>query len=226
MTLTLLTTNTTGVDKMKINFRIGALITSIATGVLFASSAIAYEGGVANDSYVGDSTGQNVMDSSGDCVRTSSWKVEDMTVECGAEPPVVEEVVEEVVVVPPPVVMYEKTTMSTSALFDFDSDVLKEEGKVALQELGDSIKSKSGKVVDIDIIGHTDSTGPEDYNQGLSERRAQAVADYIISEGIDANIIDVSGEGESNPIASNDTREGRSENRRVDVNVGVEKPSS
>jgi OmpA-OmpF porin, OOP family len=210
---------------MKINFRIGGLITSIAAGVLFASSAIAYEGGVANDSYVGDSSGQNVMDSSGDCVRTSSWKVEDMTVECGAEPPAPEEVVvEEVIVVPPPVVMYEKTTMSTSALFAFDSDVLKEEGKVALHELGDSIKAKGAKVVDIDVIGHTDSTGPEVYNQGLSERRAQAVADYIIGEGIDANIIDVSGEGENNPIASNDTREGRAENRRVDVNVGVEQP--
>ncbi len=208
---------------MKIDYRIGGLITSIAAGVLFASSAIAYEGGMANESYVGDSSGRNVMDSSGNCVRTSSWKVEDMTVECGAEPP---EVVEEVVVVPPPppVVMYEKTTMSTSALFDFDSDVLKEEGKVALQALGDDIKAKSGKVVDIDIIGHTDSTGPEDYNQGLSVRRAQSVADYIISEGIDASIIDVSGEGESNPIASNATREGRAENRRVDVNVGVEQP--
>jgi OOP family OmpA-OmpF porin len=225
MTLTLSTTNTTGVDNMKINFRIGGLITSIAAGVLFASSAIAYEGGVANDSYVGDSSGQNVMDSSGDCVRTSSWKVEDMTVECGAEPPAPEVKAEAPPPPPPPpVVMYEKTTMSTSALFDFDSDVLKEEGKVALHALGDDIKSKSGKVVDIDVIGHTDSTGPEDYNQGLSERRAQAVADYIIGEDIDANIIDVSGEGESNPIASNDTREGRAENRRVDVNVGVEQP--
>ena len=209
---------------MKINFRIGGLITSIAAGVLFASSAIAVEGGVANDSYVGDSSGQNVMDSSGDCVRTSSWKVEDMTVECGAEPPAPAVVEAPPPPPPPPVVMYEKTTMSTSALFAFDSDVLKEEGKVALHELGDSIKAKGAKVVDIDVIGHTDSTGPEVYNQGLSERRAQAVADYIIGEGIDANIIDVSGEGENNPIASNDTREGRAENRRVDVNVGVEQP--
>jgi len=120
------------------------------------------------------------------------------------------------------VVHYEKNTMSTSALFDFDSAVLKEEGKVALHELGDAIKAKGATVVDIDIIGHTDSTGPADYNQGLSERRAQAVADYIISEGIDAVIIDVSGEGESNPVASNDTAAGRSENRRVDINVGVE----
>ena len=209
---------------MKIDYRIGGLITSIAAGMLFASSAIAYEGGMANESYVGDSEGKNVMDSSGDCVRTSSWKAEDMTVECGAEPVVVEE--EVISAPPPPVVVYEKTTMSTAALFDFDSDVLKEEGKVALHELGDEIKAKGAKVVDIDIIGHTDSTGPAEYNMGLSMRRAQSVADYIISEGIDASIIDVSGEGENNPIASNDTREGRAENRRVDVNVGVEPPSN
>jgi OOP family OmpA-OmpF porin len=211
---------------MNIDYRIGGLITSIAAGVLFASSAIAYEGGMANDSYVGDSSGRNVMDSSGDCVRTSSWKVEDMTVECGAEPPAPEVVETPPPPPPPPVVMYEKTTLSTTTLFDFDKSTLKEEGKVALHELDDDIKAKGAKVVDIDVIGHTDSTGPEDYNMALSLRRAQAVADYIISEGIDASIIDVSGEGESNPIASNDTREGRAENRRVDIHVGVEQAAN
>jgi OOP family OmpA-OmpF porin len=211
---------------MKIDYRIGGLITSIAAGVLFASSALAYEGGMANESYVGDSTGKNVRDSSGDCVRTSSWKAEDMTVECGAEPPAPEVVSAPPPPPPPPVIMYEKTTMSATTLFDFDKAVLKEEGKVALHELDDDIKAKGAKVVDIDVIGHTDSTGPEDYNLDLSVRRAQAVADYIISEGIDASIIDVSGEGESNPIASNDTREGRAENRRVDIHVGVEQPAN
>jgi len=211
---------------MKIDYRIGGLITSIAAGVLFASSALAYEGGMANEGYVGDSTGMNVRDSSGDCVRTSSWKAEDMTVECGAEPPAPEVVSAPPPPPPPPVIMYEKTTMSATTLFDFDKAVLKEEGKVALHELDDEIKAKGAKVVDIDVIGHTDSTGPADYNMGLSVRRAQAVADYIISEGIDASIIDVSGEGENNPIASNDTREGRAENRRVDIHVGVEQPAN
>ena len=129
----------------------------------------------------------------------------------------------------PPVaaaVKYEKNTMSTATLFDFDKAVLKEEGKAALHELGDAIKAKQAKVVDIDIIGHTDSTGPAEYNMGLSVRRAEAVRDYIVSEGIDANIIDVSGEGENNPIASNDTAEGRAENRRVDINVGVEQATN
>ena len=127
---------------------------------------------------------------------------------------------------PGAVVQYEKNTLSTSALFDFDKAVLKEAGKVALHELGDTIKAKGARVVDIDIIGHTDSIGSAEYNMGLSVRRAEAVRDYIVSEDIDASIIDVSGEGENNPIASNDTAEGRAENRRVDINVGVEQATN
>ena len=142
-----------------------------------------------------------------------------------ASPDKMAEYVTAVLLAPAPpmaaVVQYEKNTMSTAALFDFDRAVLKEEGKLALHELGDAIKAKGLKVVDIDIIGHTDSVGPAEYNMGLSVHRAEAVRDYIVSEGIDASIIDVSGEGETNPIASNDTAEGRAENRRVDINVGV-----
>lgn len=139
--------------------------------------------------------------------------------DCGAEPPVVENVP-----VPPPAPVYEKNTMSAEALFDHDKSVLKPEGKAALHELGDEIKAKGGSVVDIDVIGHTDSDGTEEYNQSLSVRRAQSVKDYLVIEGVDASIIDVSGEGELNPIASNATREGRAENRRVDILVGVTAP--
>jgi OOP family OmpA-OmpF porin len=127
---------------------------------------------------------------------------------------------------PVAVVKYEKNTMSASALFDHDKSVLKEEGKVALQALGDSIKARGASVVDIDIIGHTDSDGSEEYNMALSIRRAEAVRDYIVSEDVDPSIIDVSGEGESNPIASNATSEGRAENRRVDIHVGVKQPAN
>ena len=85
--------------------------------------------------------------------------------------------------------------MATAARVECDRGGLREDGKVALREMGDAIKAKGARVVDIDIIGHTDSTGPDDYNQGMSERRAQDVADYIIIECIDAAIIDFSGEG-------------------------------
>lgn len=67
------------------------------------------------------------------------------------------------------------------------------------------------------IVGHTDSRGSEAYNQALSERRAQAVADYLYTQGIDKSRVMVSGAGETQPKASNDTAEGRMENRRVEV---------
>lgn len=204
---------------MKNVYRAGGLVSSIAAGLLFANTVLADAGGTVNDSYLGDSKHHYVRDSSGNCVRTSSWKAEDMTMDCGAEPPVVENVP-----VPPPAPVYEKNTMSAEALFDHDKSVLKPEGKAALHELGDEIKAKGGRVVDIDVIGHTDSDGTEEYNQSLSVRRAQSVKDYLVIEGVDASIIDVSGEGELNPIASNATREGRAENRRVDILVGVTAP--
>jgi len=203
---------------MKNVYRIGGLASSIAVGLLFANTVLAHEAGIVNESYVGDSKHHYITDSSGNCVRTSSWKAEDMTIDCGAEPPVAK------VPVPPPAPVYEKMTVSAEALFDHDKSVLKAEGKEALQELGDAIKAKGARVVDIDVIGHTDSDGSEEYNQALSERRAQSVSDYLVSEGVDPNIIDVSGQGELNPVASNATKEGRALNRRVDVHVGVAAP--
>ena len=67
------------------------------------------------------------------------------------------------------------------------------------------------------IMGHTDSDSSEAYNLKLSERRANAVMDYIVSKGIAANRLTSKGFGESDPIASNDTREGKAKNRRVEL---------
>ena len=67
------------------------------------------------------------------------------------------------------------------------------------------------------IVGHTDSTGPESHNQGLSERRAQAAADYLASQGVDPSRMTIKGMGESSPAADNGTREGRAMNRRIEI---------
>jgi outer membrane protein OmpA-like peptidoglycan-associated protein len=120
-----------------------------------------------------------------------------------------------------PVVEYEQSTLSASALFDYDKSSLRDEGKAALSALNESIKSRDTSVANVDIIGHTDNTGSEEYNMELSMRRAESVREYMISEGVDPSIINVYGEGESNPIASNESEEGRAENRRVDINVGI-----
>ena len=65
------------------------------------------------------------------------------------------------------------------------------------------------------MVGHTDSSGSEAYNQGLSERRAQSTVDYLATKGIDSSRLKASGAGESQPIADNKTKEGRAQNRRV-----------
>lgn len=69
------------------------------------------------------------------------------------------------------------------------------------------------------IVGHTDSTGPKKYNQGLSERRANATKNLIVSKGISADRITTEGKGEMSPTASNSTKAGRAQNRRIEVEI-------
>lgn len=71
----------------------------------------------------------------------------------------------------------------------------------------------------VDVTGHTDSTGSADYNMDLSRRRAQSVAEYLASQGVDRRRLLVTGMGEAQPIASNDTEAGRAQNRRVEIQI-------
>jgi OOP family OmpA-OmpF porin len=101
--------------------------------------------------------------------------------------------------------------------FDFDKATLRPEAKAVLNEAA-ALLSKHDRVV-VEIAGHTDSMGSEEYNQGLSERRAASVKDYLTSKGVKATHLTAKGYGESRPVASNDTEEGRAENRRVEMIV-------
>ena len=207
---------------MKNKLHVGGVITSAIAGLLLSSTALAHhdQADKAGAGYVGSqATGNHyVTDSYGNCVRSSFWKPEDKTVPCGAEPP---KVVKAPPPPPPPEPVYETTTLKSGALFAFDSDALKPAGEEELLRVRDNIKAKGASVVDIDIVGHTDSVGPEDYNQQLSVRRATTVRDFLVANGANANIIDVSGMGETSPVADNSTAEGRAQNRRVEVKVGV-----
>ena len=124
------------------------------------------------------------------------------------EPAIVEEVVEEVVVVE----VREKIVLR-GINFDFDKSDIKPEFVPVLDEAVEILK----KHTDINVIveGHTDWTGTEKYNMGLSERRAASVCTYLADKGISQNSLETVGYGEANPIADNHTREGRSMNRRV-----------
>jgi outer membrane protein OmpA-like peptidoglycan-associated protein len=97
--------------------------------------------------------------------------------------------------------------------FKVDSAELTDEDKAVLDEVAGNLTRL--KFVSGTVVGHTDSTGSDAYNQGLSERRAQSVATYLEGKGIAAGRLKVNGAGESEPIADNATKEGRAQNRRV-----------
>jgi OmpA-OmpF porin, OOP family len=111
----------------------------------------------------------------------------------------------------------EKITFAADVLYDFDKATLKPEGKAKLDELAAKVKDINLEVVI--AIGHTDSIGPDAYNQKLSVRRAESVKAYLVSKGIEPNRVYTEGKGEKQPVASNKTKEGRQKNRRVEIEV-------
>lgn len=101
--------------------------------------------------------------------------------------------------------------------FDFDKTDLKPESEVELHKLIDML-NKNPKMK-IEISGHTDNKGTADYNQKLSENRSKAVYNYLVDKGIDKNRLSYKGYGLSKPIDTNDTEEGRANNRRTEFKV-------
>jgi OOP family OmpA-OmpF porin len=120
-------------------------------------------------------------------------------------------------IVAPVPVAATKVTYAADAFFDFDKSVLKPAGKAKLDDL-------IGKVKDINLeviiaVGHTDSVGSDAYNQKLSIKRSEAVKAYLVSKGIEKNRVYTEGKGEKQPVADNKTKDGRSKNRRVEIEV-------
>lgn len=110
-----------------------------------------------------------------------------------------------------------KITFDSGILFPFDSSALQPAAKTNIE----SLVKVLNKYPDTNILieGDTDNVGTAEYNQKLSERRAQAVADYQKARGIAASRVSIIGLGETNPIASNDSAEGRQQNRRVEIAI-------
>jgi OOP family OmpA-OmpF porin len=111
----------------------------------------------------------------------------------------------------------QKVTYAADTFFDFDKYNLKPEGMAKLDDLVSKTKGINLEV--IIAVGHTDSIGTAEYNQKLSERRANTVKEYLVSKGIEKNRIYTEGKGEKDPIATNSTAEGRAKNRRVEIEV-------
>ncbi len=98
--------------------------------------------------------------------------------------------------------------------FELNSDALTEVGRDLLDEVFEALQLVPD--VPVEIAGHADTTGNAESNQELSERRARAVLDYLVDRGVDPERFTVVGYGDTRPIASNDTEEGRAKNRRIE----------
>lgn len=101
--------------------------------------------------------------------------------------------------------------------FDVDSSTLKPQFRTTLSDIASSLQQYPDSL--IDVYGHTDSTGSDQYNQALSERRASTVANYLVTQGVSAARVRSQGFGETMPVASNDTEYGRQRNRRVEIKI-------
>ncbi len=116
---------------------------------------------------------------------------------------------------PAPASVRQAVVIQADALFDFDKSVLRPDGRKSIDS---AVAKLQGVNLEMVIAtGHTDSVGTDAYNQRLSERRAAAVKEYMVSKGIPAAKITTIGKGESQPVATNKTAEGRQKNRRVDI---------
>jgi OOP family OmpA-OmpF porin len=208
---------------------------TLAFSTLLVAALTAFSAQAAmSPGYAYDTRDIVVRDGSRQCVRTTSWSKENAIKECNPElfP-------EPRVVAPPPpapkpapivkaapvalaLVATPKSKVMVfqeAALFGFDKAELTPAGQEALRKYREEARAEMNTATLVKITGHTDSIGAAEYNQQLSLRRAQAVRDYLVKLGGNPGIMEVAGMGEANPIADNKTAAGRSQNRRVEVEV-------
>ena len=110
-----------------------------------------------------------------------------------------------------------QVTFDSGILFDVNSSTLRSEAESNLRALVASLEEYEG--TDVLVVGHTDSTGEAEYNQGLSERRSDSARNFLLGAGLESNRVTAMGRGEIEPVASNDTLSGRQDNRRVEIAI-------
>jgi OOP family OmpA-OmpF porin len=172
------------------------------------------QAGDTSPGYLESSSGNIVQSGGGDCMKTGQWESGMATiVGCdGYTLDLQAEVIEGA-----PSGLIGAIVIPEAALFAFDSAQLTEGAEQVIETYRKQLRPEISEAYAAIIIGHTDSTGKADYNMKLSRRRAQAMSDYLVSTGVDASKLRIVGRGEDAPIASNDTKKGQAQNRRVEV---------
>lgn len=215
-----------------------------ALAAAFGALPGAASAGEPPEGYLADSAGNVVKDAYGLCWHTGYWTPAMATAEC--DPGLVKKTAAPVPVkeTPPPAPApapkppkFEKVTLKAEDLFDFDKAVLRPQGKEALDKLIAKLKEYS-KVGVIVVTGYTDRIGSDAYNLRLSQRRADAVRDYLVAHGIPPGRIEAVGKGKADPIVSCSNIKGKANrfnkkliqclqpNRRVTVEVKAEREVS
>lgn len=192
---------------------IHAIFLATATTLLTVNNAQARD---TASGYLQDSWGNIVRGGTGECVRSSAWTPELATI-VGCDGVTLDAKVETVRGDASGIVA--EIVMPSTALFAFDSDELTPEGKKSIEAYRETLIPELNQAYAGIVIGHTDNTGEPKYNKDLSMRRAQSVRDYLIETGASAEKLRVVGRGQEEPVASNDTKEGRAQNRRVEIIV-------
>jgi len=212
----------------------------VVSSLGLAAIASAHE--VAKEGYLIDTRGNVVKNNYNECWRTGYWTPAMAIEEC--DPDLVkkpEPKMAEARTLPPATgpakAAFAPITLQAETLFDFDKSVLRADGK---KRLDDEVVGKMKEYPQVEVVlvtGHADRIGSDAYNQKLSQRRADAVKDYLVGQGVEGQRIETAAKGESEPVVScNDVKgkvSGKNKklveclqpNRRVMVEVTVQKPT-
>lgn len=224
------------IKKSTVGLVVGAAMATLGSGLVQAADP---------DGYWRNSSGQVWKNSYNECWKAGYWTPAMAIPECDPDlikKPEPQKVVEAAPAPAPAPVgpekpAFEKITLQAETLFDFDKSVIHPEGK---QHLNAEVVTKMKQYPQVEAIlvtGHADRIGTDAYNQSLSERRANAVKDYLVSQGIEAGRIQTAAKGESEPVVACTEIKGKENsknkpliaclqpNRRVVVEVEVQRPT-
>jgi OOP family OmpA-OmpF porin len=240
--------------------KISRIILNVFAVASLTLAGIASADEITKEGYLTDTRGNVVKSGFGLCWRTGFWTPAMAILECDpdlvkkAEPkkaearpaaapapaPVLAEVVTPAaapaIVVGPEKPAFVAITLQAETLFDFDKSVIRADGK---KKLDDEVVGKMKEYPQVEVVlvtGHADRIGNDAYNQKLSQRRADAVKEYLVGQGVENRRIETAGKGESEPVVSCDDVKGKvsgknrklveclQPNRRVVVEVKVQRP--